>query len=94
MAVKKTNGTSRDRTSDLANFSRTLSQLSYRPTWDEDRRQDTITSNETDNHARPRRTHDPPLLSLSLSSSSPSLLFWLECTLSSLIDLPVIHGRF
>ena len=30
----KTNGTSRDRTSDLANFSRTLSQLSYRPIWD------------------------------------------------------------
>jgi hypothetical protein len=31
----KTNGTSRDRTSDLANFNRTLSQLSYRPTWDD-----------------------------------------------------------
>ena len=29
------NGTSRDRTSDLANFNRTLSQLSYRPTWDD-----------------------------------------------------------
>ena len=27
----KNNGTSRDRTSDLANFNRTLSQLSYRP---------------------------------------------------------------
>ena len=33
----KNNGTSRDRTSDLANFNRTLSQLSYRPIWDVDR---------------------------------------------------------
>ena len=31
----KSNGTSRDRTSDLANFNRTLSQLSYRPIWDD-----------------------------------------------------------
>ncbi|KOS46975.1 hypothetical protein ACN38_g2075 [Penicillium nordicum] len=37
---KKSNGTSRDRTSDLANFNRTLSQLSYRPTWDEYRRRE------------------------------------------------------
>ena len=35
--LQKSNGTSRDRTSDLANFNRTLSQLSYRPTWDENR---------------------------------------------------------